>query len=171
MRHGQTTYNVRGLCNDDPSKPAYLTELGRQQAQQAAEQLRDAALQTIFVSELPRTRQTADAVNRHHQVPIIADARLNDIRSGFDSLPVADYFRAIAHDRFGAAVNGGESVRDHKYRVMGFIDWLVGVPETSVLVVAHEETLRVFKARFDGLSDEAMLAVSARNGEVFRFAV
>lgn len=64
MRHGQTNYNRLGLCNDDPRDAVYLTDLGRRQALAAAVALRAARLEHIFVSELPRTRQTAEIVNR-----------------------------------------------------------------------------------------------------------
>jgi alpha-ribazole phosphatase len=153
LRHGQSTYNVLGLCNDDPADPAHLTPLGEQQAQRAAEQLRDVALDRIFVSELPRTQQTAAIVNQYHRVPVDVRAALNDIRSGFNNRPVAEYFAATAHDELHARVNGGESLLDHRARVRGFIEWLASQPDNAVLVVAHEETLRVFEAYFTKLPD------------------
>lgn len=33
VRHGQTNYNILDLCNDDPSKDVFLTDLGKQQAE------------------------------------------------------------------------------------------------------------------------------------------
>ena len=148
MRHGRTNYNDLAICNDDPSQDAHLTELGIQQAQAAAEQLRDARLERIIVSPLPRTRQTAEYVNRHHQLEIETRPEIRDLRSGFEGLPVADYFAEVAHDPLHARINGGESVLDHKQRIEGFISWLKQQPQDSILVVAHEETLRVFYAHF-----------------------
>ena len=149
MRHGRTNYNELGLCNDNPTVDVHLTELGKQQAQAAAEQLRNVALDRIIVSPLPRTRQTAEIVNQYHQLPIESYPDIADIRSGFDGQTVEAYFTAIAHDPLDARVNGGESLLDHKQRVVRFIDWLVTQPEENILVVAHEETLRVFEAYFD----------------------
>ncbi|MEJ2509186.1 MAG: histidine phosphatase family protein [Gammaproteobacteria bacterium] len=169
MRHGQTAYNIQALCNDDPHRDVRLTELGVRQAQAAAERLRGVPLARILVSELPRTRQTGEIVNRYHNVPIETHAAINDIRSGFDGRPVIEYQRAIAHDPLHAAVNGGESLLAHKARVMGFLDWLETLDETALLVVAHEETLRVVAARYRGLDDDAMRAVSIANAEVWRF--
>jgi len=169
MRHGQTNYNVMGLCNDDPSRDVYLTDTGVRQAQRAALELRDVHLDRIVVSQLPRTRQTAELINRFHNVRIDASVELNDIRSGFDGRPVSEYFAAIAHDRLHAAINGGESQLAHKQRVRTFIEALRSRPEAAVLVVAHEETLRVFLAYFHGLSDEQMLALTIANCETFRF--
>lgn len=157
MRHGRTNYNDLGLCNDDPARDVYLTETGIAQAETAAQQLRHVALSRILVSPLPRTRQTAEIVNRYHAVPIEVHDDLADIRSGFESQPVADYFAAIDHDPLRVRINGGESLLDHKQRVLRFIDWLRVQQDETLLVVAHEETLRVFIAYFEGGIEDARL--------------
>ena len=149
IRHGRTNYNELGLCNDNPDVSVYLNETGKQQAQVAAEQLRQVQLGRIFVSPLPRTHQTAEIINQYHHLPIEMHTDLADIRSGFDGKPVNDYFAAIAHDPLNARVNNGESLLDHKKRVMAFIHWLLQQPQKNILVVAHEETLRVFVAYFE----------------------
>jgi len=150
MRHGRTDYNERALCNDDAGTPVSLNKTGEQQAQLAAEKLRSAKIDRIIVSPLPRTQQTAVIVNQFHQAPIEINAQIADIRTGFNDLPVDDYFAAIAHDPLHARVNGGESLMDHKQRILDFIAWLTQQPEDNILVVAHEETLRVFIAYFEG---------------------
>jgi len=169
LRHGETTYNVAGLCNDDLRDPAFLTERGVQQAEAAAERLRAVTLERIFVSALPRTRQTAAIVNRYHDLPITVHAGLNDIRSGFNNRPVSDYFAATAHDPLHARVNGGESLLDHKRRVIHFLDWLRAQSLRHVLVIAHEETLRVFAAHARGLADPDLRRLSFANGEILEF--
>jgi probable phosphoglycerate mutase len=169
LRHGQSTYNLRGLCNDDPRDPAHLTGLGRQQAEAAGRHLPAAALDHIYTSPLPRAVETAQIVNRVHGAPLALHPALHDIRSGFNNRPVSEYFAATAHDPLHARVNGGESLLDHKARVLGFIEWLAGQPHRAVLVVAHEETLRVFAARFRNLPDEALRRLAFANGELAEF--
>jgi probable phosphoglycerate mutase len=170
MRHGRTNYNDLGLCNDDPNADVYLNELGKEQAQAAAERLRDVTLDRIVVSPLPRTRQTAEFINQYHGAPIDVHPDIADIRSGFDGKSVEAYFAAIAHDPLNARVNGGESLLDHKQRVLRFIDWLQGQPQESVLVVAHEETLRVFVAYFEGnVPDERLRDLHVGNCEYRRY--
>ena len=167
MRHGRTNYNGLGLCNDDPDADVHLDEAGRQQARSAAEQLRDVDFDRIIVSPLPRTRQTADIVNRYHDAPIEVHPAIADIRSGFEGRPEDEYFAAIAHDPLNARVNDGESLLDHKQRVLGFIEWLQQQPEENILVVAHEETLRVFVAYFEGsVPDERLRDIDIDNCEV-----
>jgi probable phosphoglycerate mutase len=166
MRHGRTNYNDLGLCNDDPNADVHLDAIGKQQAQAAAERLRDVTLDRIIVSPLPRTRQTAEFINQYHDAPIDIHSDIADIRSGFDGKPVEAYFSAIAHDPLNARVNGGESLLDHKQRVLGFIDWLRRQPQENILVVAHEETLRVFVAYFEGdVPDERLRDVDIGNCE------
>ncbi|MEJ2141648.1 MAG: histidine phosphatase family protein [Gammaproteobacteria bacterium] len=170
MRHGQTDYNLLGLCNDDPAKEVLLTEQGLQQTRQAAEQLKDIPLQQILVSPLPRTRQTAEIVNQYHQVPIIKKDEIIDIHSGFESKPVSDYFAAIAPDRLHLKFNGGESLLEHKQRIVKFIDTLRQDKSQRTLVVAHEETLRVVKAYFESLTDEQMLDLHFENCEILEYS-
>jgi len=170
MRHGRTNYNELGLCNDDPSKDVHLTATGIQQAEQAAEALRETKLDRILCSPLPRTRQTAEIVNRYHGLEIETEPAIIDIRSGFDGLPVDDYFAAVAHDPLNARANGGESQLDHKQRVVGFIDWLLQQPEQNILVVAHEETIRVFIAHFeDNVADEQLRDIHVANCQVVHY--
>ena len=157
MRHGRTNYNDLCLCNDDPAQDVHLTEVGIKQAQSAALALRDIEFERMIVSPLPRTYQTAQIVNQYHSIPIEVHADLTDIRSGFDGKSVSDYFAAIGHDPLNARVNGGESLLDHKQRVLRFIDWLKVQKDKALLVVAHEETLRVFIAYFEGGVADAQL--------------
>ena len=166
MRHGRTNYNELGLCNDDPSVDVHLNEIGKQQAQAAAEQLREVVLDRIIVSPLPRTRQTAEFVNQYHQASIEVHPDIVDICTGFNGKAVGEYFAAIAHDPLNARTKVGESLLDHKQRVSGFIHWLQGQPQENILVVAHEETVRVFVAHFEGnVPDEQLRDIHIDNCE------
>ena len=166
IRHGQTNYNIQSLCNDDPTVDVHLTELGRQQAQQVAEKLKDVPIERIIVSELPRTHQTAAIINQYHHVKIDVHSDINDIRSGFEGQPVSKYFTAIAHDMLNAKANDGESFMDYRQRVMKFISWLKQQNESIILVVAHEETLRVFKGYFHHIQDENLRQVRFDNCDI-----
>jgi len=171
LRHGETNYNRLGLCNDDPGRDVHLTEAGIHQAEAAARKLQGVPLERIITSELPRTRETADIINRYHGVPLQAHPALNDIRSGFEGRAVAEYFAATGHDRLQVRAHGGESLLDYQARVNGFLEWLRGCTGQTVLIVAHEETLRVFKAHFDGLPDRDMLDLAFGNCELVEFTL
>jgi probable phosphoglycerate mutase len=171
MRHGQTNYNLLGLCNDDPSNDVYLTETGIQQAEATAKRLAEIPLSRIYVSELKRTRQTAEAVNRYHDAPIITSAYLNDIKSGFNGKPVNEYFAATGHDRYNITPSGGESVKDFQTRVLKFLYELKPINDQNILVVTHEEAMRVFYAHFNNLDPHAMLDLEFGNCELIKFTL
>ena len=59
---------------------------------------------------------------------------------------------------------------DNKQRILGFLDWLQGQQEENILVVAHEETLRVFAAYFEGnVPDERLRELHFGNCEVRQY--
>lgn len=167
MRHGRTNYNDLALCNDDPRDAVRLSATGERQVGDAARKLAGRVFATVYVSELPRTRQTAEIVNAPHGAPIVAHPALNDIRSGFNGRPVRDYQAAIASDPLHARVNGGESLLEHKRRVLGFLNTLRSTTGDTVLVIAHEETLRVFYAAAHAMADEEMIRLAFGNCEYF----
>jgi broad specificity phosphatase PhoE len=102
-------------------------------------------------------------------VPLVVEPLLNDIRTGFDSKPVDEYFKLTGHDRFNIVPPGGESLRQYQSRVNQFIDRVLlddgGRADQSILVVAHEETMRVFAARFESLPDHEWEAATFANCE------
>jgi len=169
LRHGQSAYNLQHLCNDDPARDVRLTELGIAQAQAAADRLRDHALVEIHCSPLPRTLQTAQIINEQLQLPLHIRDCLADIRSGCDGRPVAEYQAAIAHDPLHARVNGGESILDHFQRVSSCLDELAEQGADHVLLVAHEESLRVFKAWAEGLAPGQIIDLPFANAEPYVF--
>ena len=134
LRHGESEYNLLGLCNDDPARDVALTDAGRTQAAAAAERLQGEGIQAIFSSELPRALQTAAIVNERLGLAVTSEPRLNDIRTGFDVRPVVEYLAAIDHDPFDARMDGGESLREHFARVQGFLSWLDEQPYAAVLL-------------------------------------
>ena len=53
---------------------------------------------------------------------------------------------------------------------MGFIQWLQDQQQENILVVAHEETLRVFVAYFEGnVPDERLRDINIGNCEYRRY--
>jgi len=169
MRHGQTNYNELGLCNDNPSVDVHLTETGIAQAEAAEKTLTSIPLSRIYVSELSRTKQTANIVNRNRGIPTYIDARLNEIKTGFDGKPAIDYFAETGHDRYNFSPPGGESIKEFQDRVAGFITELRTVREQSILIVTHEETLKVFTAYFEDLSADEMMSLNYTNCEIIKY--
>lgn len=171
MRHGESTYNVLGLCNDRIDETICLTPRGREHAERAAQALAETGIQRIISSPLPRARQTAEIVNVRHDAPIEVNPDIHDWRTGLDGRPVAELYAAIAGNPWHTRIGSGETLYEHRLRVLRFLSWLRQQPPANMLVVAHEETLRVVTAHFRGLDDGATLALRVANCEVIAFDI
>ncbi len=156
IRHGHTNYNVNHILNDDPKKDVHLTELGIKQAEDASERLKDKRIDVIFVSEFPRTKQTAEIINRHHNAPIKVDPRLNERKSGLDGRPHDEFERTVSRDRFHIRPENGESWQDEKKRVFSFMEYLKKMNYGSVLIVNHGDNMLMIEGYFKRLSDQEM---------------
>lgn len=83
LRHGESEYNLSGLCNADPAVRVRLTELGRQQAGEARERLRHEPIRLVYVSRWQCAQETAAIVCGGLCPDIHVDARLDDRNSGY----------------------------------------------------------------------------------------
>ncbi|MCU0767292.1 MAG: histidine phosphatase family protein [Gammaproteobacteria bacterium] len=170
VRHGESEYNLLRLCNDDPAQPVHLTARGRAQAAAAAERLAVSPVDAVYASPLPRARETAAIIAARIGAAVTVDARLADIRSGCEGRPVAEYQAAIAHDPLHARPNGSESLLDHRDRVAGFLAWLKEQSHAGVILVCHEETLRVLRSEAEDIPPADAVDLAFANGEIYAFA-
>jgi probable phosphoglycerate mutase len=168
-RHGRTNYNDLGLNNADPSVDVHLTPVGIEQAEALAQKLHGVSFERIFVSELRRTQQTAEIVNRAHNVPVEIDGRLNDGRSGFESQPYEVYDKVfdVAPDKWNVRFNDGESVEDIKLHVREFLDELRVQSYDSVLIVTSLWIVFAIMAILKGLSNEEAWGLEVVQGGYF----
>lgn len=168
VRHGQTNYNVAGLHNSDPSVDVYLTEAGIDEAKQVAEKLKNEAFDALFVSELPRTKQTAEYINKYHKIPIRVDSRLNDIDTGFEGKSVEEYHRErdASPDIYTFRYKNAESSEDVLKRTRSFIDDLKNSSYTNVLIVTSKHNFRHFRSIIDGLDPRISLRDHIPNADI-----
>lgn len=169
LRHGESEFNLLGLCNDDPARRVDLTDAGRRQAATAARELVGQGVERVFCSPLTRASDTAAIVADILGLEVEPDPRLADIRSGCDGQPVSDYLAAIAADPVDTRVGDGESLRDYQQRVSGFLQYLAAQPGQCVLLVAHEETLRLIDAHFNRLPLHAVVGRAFANCRPYVF--
>lgn len=80
LRHGQSEFNVVfSATRTDPGIPdPRLTDLGRQQAKDAAHILAARAITRLVASPYTRTLETAEIVAAELDVPIIVEARVRE---------------------------------------------------------------------------------------------
>ena len=152
VRHAHTTYNRWWRLNGNPKIPVKLSSKGRKQAHDLAEKLKSEQFDHIVVSQMPRTRETADIINENHGCDVSVEPRFNDIDTGFEGLPVVWWwFRLrLSKDPVNAVFNKGESLKASHARVEEAIDDLQKLPYKSILVVAHRHTIHSFQEVFMG---------------------
>lgn len=139
VRHTQTNYNLLGLANSDPTVDVHLSERGIEQAKALRELLVGIEFDAVFISELPRTRQTASVILGDRQAHFIVDPRINDNATGYESKSVQAWLGAVAEsgDPWNAKFHGGESKNEAAARAREFIDDLKAEDYNCVLVVTH----------------------------------
>ena len=82
FRHGQTIWNAEGRPQGQHEYPVPLTVVGREQAQQLAEKLKDKKIKLIISSDLLRAQQTGEIVAKTLKTPIVFDKRLREVNYG-----------------------------------------------------------------------------------------
>lgn len=166
-RHTQTTYNTEKRLNSDPSVDVRLTDLGIQQAQDLAKKLSAEKFDAIYISQLPRTRQTAEFINAHHNLPLIVDKRLNDHKSGFEGRPTHEFMHAFnTHDnRWQARFNDGESLVEARERANNFLDELKTKPYETILIITHGYIVESIYGILHNLGHEEASAYQLSQGE------
>ncbi len=166
-RHTQTNYNIDTILNSDPSVDVHLTALGMQQAQSLATKLAGEAFDVIYVSELPRTQETARYINNYHDVPMLVDRRLNDNSTGFDGRPTHEFLAAFnsSEDKWYARFNDGESLADARNRARNFLRELKTKPYKAVLIVTHGYIVESIYGILHDLGHEEASAYQLPQGE------
>lgn len=166
IRHGETNYNKKDLCNGIPNPKVHLTTLGKKQAQIAAKKLATKKIEVIFVSKLMRSRQTAKAINQYHKVPLLMDARLNDRLMGVFEGKSAKLFyvwRDKQANPWTAKPKGGESYEQMKKRIISFLNDLAKLDYKNVLIVTHLPVVKVIRGYFKKLDNKTMDRLTEKN--------
>jgi broad specificity phosphatase PhoE len=175
IRHGQSTWNVRGLAqgHDDEAR---LTDRGQQQARELAAELRTQNIRTLYASDLRRALETAAPLAEELELTVIRDARLRErslgVLEGTASAAISPKVTGLGANRVAdpdARPDGGESVRDLYQRAASFADDLAARDHPGdVAVVAHGGTLRVLYAYLHGIAVERMAWEPLENGRILR---
>jgi probable phosphoglycerate mutase len=193
VRHGESTWNARGLAQGQDDR-ARLTSRGLRQARAIAVQLGDRRIRALYASDLRRALQTAAPLASALRLTVVRDARLRErclgILEGTAAAAISPAVSGISDGRVvnpDACPNGGESLRDFYRRVAGFASDLAAAgragdaglgedsepgwdsgPGSEVAIVAHGGTLRMLTACRQGVPVEEMTWDPLANATVLR---
>jgi broad specificity phosphatase PhoE len=133
VRHGETDWNAVGRLQGHTDRP--LSDYGRRQARQLAEELVDEELDAIYASDLARARETAEIAGERLGLPVVLDADLREKDWGsWEGLT------AVERDRVEFV---GESTEAHQQRMLRALRRIAERhPGGRVLVVTHGGSMR-----------------------------
>jgi len=142
-RHAQSTLNVEGRTNGDPSVPVPLTADGRAAAARLGHQVAQLPLELCVHTRFGRTQETAAAILAGRDVPHLEEPLLDDVDVGDLEGATLDAYRdwKSTHRR-DEPFPGGESLDDAARRYAIAFRRLVDRPERTILVVCHEIPVR-----------------------------
>lgn len=148
VRHGETEKNVIGKMHqvgDDSS----LTPLGVQQVQAVIPILQESQPEIIFTSTEKRAHDTAELLSYSLGVPIEIVAGIQERDwgdwSGFSWPQVEEQLKSMSlEERFAFVPPNGESWQQGEDRLRKILSELVQKPYSSMIIVTHVGTLRMW---------------------------
>ncbi len=157
IRHGESENSVKRIASADPSVDRFhLTERGKAELARTAELIKNEKIDLIISSDLIRTKETADILNRIFKVQILYDKRLRDINDGvFNLKPYDEFYKKIGPRelRFEVKAEGGETFVDLKKRLRDLLEEIKEkYSDKTILIVSHKDPLWMMQALLLGLS-------------------
>lgn len=167
-RHGQTVWNVeKKICG---ATDVELTELGREQAKELGDKLREQRLpiDEILYSPLVRAADTARYISEATGIPYRMEPRLKEMSFGkFEGLQKGTDGFQEAKAHFFDHYESGESIAEFCQRVYNLLDEIRGeAEEKTYLLVAHTGVARVVNSYFYDMGNEEFAKFALKNCEV-----
>ncbi|MDF2457292.1 MAG: 2,3-bisphosphoglycerate-dependent phosphoglycerate mutase [Cytophagaceae bacterium] len=166
IRHGQSQYNLENRFTGNVD--VELTDLGRQEAQKAGEQLRRFHFDVAYTSTLKRAEESLTiilAAIGETGISVYKDAALNERMYGdLQGLNKADILKQYGEEQFNLwrrsyAIQPphGESLKDTEARALPYFTKEIEAQLSAgknVLIVAHGNSLRTIIKNLEHISDE-----------------
>ena len=182
IRHGQSLWNLENRFTGWVDVP--LTQLGVEEAVQAAGKIKHLHFDVAYTSALSRAQDTLSAIMQANnlQVPVIKDEALNERDygdlSGLNKEETAQrYGKEQVHiwrRSYDVAPPGGESLKDTRARTLPFFErCIMGDVRQGkdVLVVAHGNSNRSIVMALEELTPEQIVKVEIATGAPYLYEV
>ena len=162
VRHGQSEANKQGYFTGHINIP--LTEIGKKQAENTAEFLKDYKIEAIYSSDLIRAVQTAEPTAKQHNLKINTSKELRELNAGEWEGKKFEYLIQNYPESYGnvwrndcgrSKADGGESVLALASRVYAKVNEIAKNHKgQTVAIFTHATPLRVLSALWHGYSVE-----------------
>ena len=176
IRHAQAEGNIyrmmQGHWDGD------VTPMGLLQIDALAERMRDVKIDALYASDLYRTRLTASAITRYHDVPLHTSKQLREINVGrWETLffgnvihdePALSHAFMYEQDKF--SIEGGETYAQVGQRAYAELEKIVRRHSNqTVAIVSHGVTIRCLLSRVTGIPLQNVEALPiSRNTSISR---
>ena len=172
VRHGQSEWNAAGLLQGQTADVP-LTDLGHDQAEQAARELAGLHPGALISSDLRRAVQTAEHCVRTTGLALTTTPALREQGYGvLEGRPSRELWDVVDWTDPDWAAEGGESLAELHGRVAAYLEQLYADrPADVVALVTHGDTIRAAQAVAGGLGADALPAVTPHNGTVTRLEI
>ena len=176
VRHGQSAWNLEnrftGWVDVD------ITKKGEEEAQKAAEKLKDVRFDLAFTSNLLRAQRTLDIIlegTNQKNIPVIKHEALNerhygDLQGANKAETAEKYGEEQVHiwrRSYDIAPPNGESLKDTADRVIPYFEKEI-VPfirqGKNIIIAAHGNSLRALIMYLEKLTPEEILKVEIPTG-------
>jgi isoleucyl-tRNA synthetase len=165
LRHGEAEHNLSQTTSDTDEVPSHLTQKGKEDIIQIAQNFKNKKIDLVFVSPLMRAQETADILKREcglSDAQIITDKRIKEVQTGVNGKSNDEYknFFKNFEDRYEQKHPQGESLIDIKKRVGDFMYEINSkYSNKTILIVSHEYPIWMLMALKDGLEKQETLAL------------
>jgi broad specificity phosphatase PhoE len=176
VRHGQTPWNKDKIFRGSVDIP--LNDPGREEARLAGEWLKGETIHAAYTSPLSRSRDTAEAIARHHGLEVKDLPGLSDLCYGdWQGLPLTEVKVKYA-DLYGqwegaphmVRFPDGETLDEVRDRALAAVEEVVTRhPEQVVLLSAHRAVNKVLIAAFIGLDNSHFWRIGQDTTAINRF--
>lgn len=173
VRHGETIWNKETRLQGGGSDIA-LNDMGKNQAEMAAEALKGEKLDAIASSTLTRALYTAQAIARYHHLEVETYPELKEIDAGkIDGLKgeeiskvYPEFFKQWASGQVDR-IPGGESLKEVQERAWGVIEGLrKRYSPGKVVLVSHTFVTSTIICRALGVDLRLSRRLTASNGGI-----
>ena len=166
VRHGQTEWNAINRVLGRTDMP--LNEEGLRQAEELSEKVRDLPVDVILASPLKRTLQTAEAVARVKNLPVVPEQALIECDFGiYEGVPRDDPDYHKARREYFKRYPRGESFMDIAGRVYPLLHRILDqYPGKNVMLVTHGGVGRIVENYFYDMEPEEFTGFAMKNCEL-----
>src|SRR5579885_1026556 len=183
VRHGQSTYNEKGIWAGVTDVP--LTNLGKEEARKAGQTIRDIRFDVAYTSELVRAQQTLQIIKQtinQPDLPTIISGAINERDYGeFTGKYKWEMKEKLGEELFRTYRRSwdvppphGESLKDVYNRVVPYYVKEI-LPRLkkgeNILIAAHGNSLRALVKYLENISEVAIPKLEIGTGEVYVYTI